>query len=200
VKPLQEIDIEKNRERNNTTQASQFLVIFITAMEVFLKKIVSLNPNWNDNGYTEILNQKITLSEAYKMIGKERVTQEFIVAQYVSFSNYDSINSVFSKLVGTEHFIEDLGKHVMIWAKAEEKILFDTCLDEMQPDWKDKIKEAYKRRNEFVHEGVTHPDALTFSLQLFSIAIKFGVAFISFMIDKFPKEFNRSNLGSDKLV
>lgn len=139
--------------RHKSIAIGNFLSNMVTALEVYFKKVIVNGNNWNELAFDDLLREKISLSEAYKLFNKEKISREFLISHTYSFQNLDTINKTFSALCG-EDFIRKV--------ETTETKFFDlngeggfSQLILVHPDWWKSVSEIINLRNMFVHEGYT---------------------------------------------
>lgn len=133
--------VSKNckEERRVWEARKNFLVNLVTSLEVFCKGLIlQLSTKWDERGMSELLQEKITLNQAFELISEskkqELVKEVFIINSY-SFSNFESITLVFCKLTGKANLNKVLGKKIR------------------HPNWEQSLGELFKHRNEILHDG-----------------------------------------------
>lgn len=145
TKSVQIVDQFKEHNDLFSVAANNHVVNTIGYVETRLKSLLILYSNWNELGYEMLLREKITLNEAHQVFKNEAVTRERILAHFVNLQNFESINSVFSKLIGADLYsaIEEIE---LIKGLGTIKKIF--------PNWRARVSECYNLRNRFVHEGI----------------------------------------------
>jgi len=117
-----------------------YLVNLATSLEVFCKRtIMQFSDCWDERGISELLQERITLHEAFELVEVSRdqkLAKELFIINSYSFSNFDSITLVFSKLTGKANLNILLGKTIK------------------HDKWEKSLKELFRYRNEILHDGI----------------------------------------------
>jgi len=125
-----------------------FIINCVTALEVFLKDmLVGLLENADFPTLNELLNEKITLWEAYRLFYRNKVSAGELLAIKYSFQNLEQINLLFSKLIGKK-FLTEIGNFEVKDDSGRIKFV----LNIKYPDWKEKLAELFELRHNFVHQ------------------------------------------------
>ena len=149
---------------NSTTEliaTNNFLVNVVTALELFFKQTITANSFWAEEGYSKLLKDKLSLSEAYDLFTKENISREYIIAHYHSLQNFGNINYVMSSLIGKD-FYNEIQNFVVYgdMGEVEPGTVFPDDFENLlhlprtYPEWKTTIANVYENRNKFVHDGV----------------------------------------------
>ncbi len=125
-----------------------FIINCVTALEVFLKDmLVGLLENVDLPKLNELLNEKITLWEAYKLFYRNKVSAGELIAIKYSLQNLEQINLIFSKLI-EKKFLTEIGSFDVKDERGRTKFV----LDKKYPDWKERLAELFELRHRFVHQ------------------------------------------------
>lgn len=133
-----------------------FLTNAVTALEIFFRDVLIENSGrWSETGFDELLKEKITLSEALQFAQIPQIRPEHIVSSTLSFKNPDSINNIFSKLIGKDFFAA-IDKFEFVPDGYEEEEVGRpenvVSLKHLGFDWNKSFYDLYSLRNRVVHE------------------------------------------------
>ncbi|NOT76711.1 MAG: hypothetical protein HOP08_17420 [Cyclobacteriaceae bacterium] len=146
-KPLFASDAQKVARAN-------FFVNMSTAMEVYLKTLIVERDDWDEKGYDALMDQKITINDAFELFSKNKVTRPFIIFHKTSFQSLEKIVDVFSKLMGGKNILDEIENvEFVIGGKSKNKA--KTTLKKYRPQWRKSLQEVFEIRNKFVHEGIS---------------------------------------------
>lgn len=126
---------------------NNYLVNCVTSLELYFRSVIVQNKRWDEKGYSKLLNERISLHDAYELFNSDGVTRQYIIAHTNSFQNLDRINNVFSNLMDID-FLKEVENHSV---KLDDER--DYSLKKKVPDWNRRIRKLYEMRNSFVHEG-----------------------------------------------
>jgi hypothetical protein len=163
---------------------NNFTVNSVTVIEVYLKDIVLSYSKWDEKGYSKLLKEKITLSDAFELFNKERITREHIISHYYKFQNFASINSIFTDLLGTDFYKEIESFSCRLKIIGAETTLIDEC-----PNWRKSLNKLYEVRNRFVHDGVIEKINAIEIIELHSTITYFILATGFYFSSKFQDDF-----------
>ena len=140
---------KKEVENFNQILMNNTIVNAVTALDVFVKFIITKRQNWNEEGYNSLLDEDIKLSAAFELFNKAAVTREYLIAHSVSYQNNDIINKFFSKLTGEDFFNAIEKKEI----EAPFSLTSPKTLQSIFPEWERKLKLFFEIRHKFIHEG-----------------------------------------------
>lgn len=129
-----------------------FLINLVSAIEIHLRELIKINSsNWNKELYSELLSDKISLENAFKIFKEVNVSRESIISKNSSFNSFESIVKTFCKLTKTS-FVEDISS--IFFMQNEDG--GDVSLEKLYPKWQTTIHRLLEERNKIVHEGISH--------------------------------------------
>ncbi len=147
---------------------NNFIVNVTSTIETYFKGVVINGRNFKQEGYENLLKEKITLNEAYDLFKRVNVTRQYIVSHFYSFQNLESIEKVFSNLTG-KRFLDEIEKVVINRNKK-------TALLKTHPNWRNTLTEIFTIRNRFIHEGLYDDVELVKIKEYFSITVSMIIA------------------------
>lgn len=152
--------LEKIDKKYHLRIHQNFLINLASVIEITLKDLISFNAkNWNESNYSELLSEKISLENAYKLFKEVEVTREAIIGRNSSFNSIESIIITFNKLT-TSQFVKEMENVQFL----EDNHL---TLQEFSPNWKSVINSIFVERNLTVHEGHNKLDLNTHVMDTF---------------------------------
>ncbi len=152
--------IKKKKDQHLIDLAfNNYLVNCITCLEIFYKHMIQSFDRWSEQGYTELLTEKVTLGQAFDLIGNEKITKQYIIANHYSFQNFSTIGKTMSALTQKDFYKEVENYEVTYIGGTKEGKLDPTDTKTVKlikdyPDWKKTINKLYEDRNNFVHDGI----------------------------------------------
>lgn len=102
----------KNRPKLSIKTKQNLIINTVTALVVFFKDlIIEFKGKWNDQGLDKLLTgNSIPLNVAFTLFRGKTVKKEHLICHYFSFQSLHTFDNVFSNLLDTTKFLEDLGK------------------------------------------------------------------------------------------
>lgn len=121
-----------------------YVINAITCVEVYFKHtIVHRRHLWSEAGINKLMEARITLKDATKLLSNKDVTPAVIISHYTTFSNLDSISYNISLLTDSKiDFISGVEKQMSVHRSPENNIF---------EEWQSVIGEIFEYRHEFVH-------------------------------------------------
>jgi hypothetical protein len=128
-----------------------YIINQVSAFETLLKDVIMDKTFvWFENGFSELLKEKISLNDSYNIYKNSEITREALIAHFYSFQNIESISHVFSNLTNSD-FLKGIGEtETMPFFKREVEQLMK--LDSLIPEWRKTLVEIFEIRNKAVHE------------------------------------------------
>jgi hypothetical protein len=166
------LEIEKLKlDRDLLWQARRnFVVNLVTVLEVFLKDLIVVQRDrWKHEGFSKVLDEKVSLDEAYTIFKHNKLTRELLITHYYSFQNVDSIKRVFDPLTGKD-FLNEIGTYVY-----RDK---DGAISLSKNEVIKNLKMLFDLRHRIVHEGL-HDRISRKQTEEFDDAV-FGIVLIIF--------------------
>ena len=141
----------KNRPKLSIKTKQNLLINTVTALEVFFKDlIIEFKGKWNDQGLDKLLTgNSIPLNLAFNLFRGKTLKKEHLIVHYFSFQSLHTCDNVFSNLLGTTKFLEDLGDF-------EYGVVPDNNVSKMNAeykDWKKELVSLFELRHRIIHEG-----------------------------------------------
>ncbi len=145
------LHVERNSMIRNEARKN-FIVNLVTSMEVFLKQvIVECKGVWNKEGFATLLNETITLNEAYDLFKASKIEREHLIGHYYGFQNIGAIDKVFSALTNTK-FLNTIGAYKILPNQKD-----DFRLNDIEKDWRKIIESLFQLRHKIIHEDDNTP-------------------------------------------
>ena len=148
VKLIAFVEEKKAKKEIRIEARKHFVVTCISAMEVYFKRVeeIFIHGQWVKNDFLDILKQnKITLADLLEIDKRELSLGEIVSASH-SFEDLESINRVYSKMLGVTDFIEEVEAF-----KAEVEEEKHIILKNDYPDFRKKIGELIHLRHLIIH-------------------------------------------------
>jgi hypothetical protein len=193
-KSVEKIDNDDKGQILKWVARQNFVINAVTTLELFLKEsIVEMSGRWNEDGFKKLLEQSVSLNEAFHLMRlNSKVTKEAVLSYFSSFQSIESIDKVFSDLVGEKNFIKQLDRFVkseriigdvQLREKSELYTLF--CLTEK---WRKRLVELFRYRNQFVHEGEFSFEVdAGYAEDVLELVLTFAYTFDRFMNQRLPQ-------------
>ncbi len=142
--------VEENKADKKIRREARkhFIITCVSAMEVYFKRMEEMlvDAQWTKSDFLAILRQnKITLADLIE-IKKKKLSLGEIVSSSHSFEDLESINSVFSKILGVTDFIKEV-EALKSEVEEEKRII----LKNNYPNFRKEIGELVRLRHLLIH-------------------------------------------------
>ena len=131
---------------------ANFIVNVISALEMYFKALITEYQNrWVDEGIKEMLQEKISLHDAFILCKNTGVEKADLIAIHSSFQNLSSIESIFRKLTGKKMFLDAIGFKMLVINKKGKSI------PDNRKNFKKILNRTFELRHKIIHEGYIYP-------------------------------------------
>ena len=135
---------------------NNFLANIVTSLEIYFKTLIQQYDNWDEEGYKKLFKEKITLSEAFELFNRHKVTRQFLIAEHYSFQNFAILDNVLSCLTGDSNILNKIETFETDLFKINgHRIKKRSSLNKLYPEWRKTTTKLFDLRHEYIHEGKT---------------------------------------------
>lgn len=178
---------KKKADKKIKLEARKYFVIACTsAMETYFKRMawVFIDNKWINDDFMDILKQdKISLADLLEINKKELSLGEIISVSH-SFQDLESINRIYSKMLGVTDFIEEVEAFETKVKKGKRVILKNNY-----SDFRKKIGELLNLRHLIIHhEGFKGLLGLQRLVEMWENLDAFVAAADNYLMEKMPED------------
>ncbi|MBT1710298.1 hypothetical protein KK062_18775 [Fulvivirgaceae bacterium PWU5] len=128
------------------------VVNMVSSLEVYFRDlIVARTGDWEMDGFSELLKDKMSLNDAYDYFKGTTVTKEALVANHYSFQSIESIAFVFDRLTGCD-FLKCIDNAEYVDFVGDSPIGYCTFRGHF-PEWRKLLADVFNTRHKIVHEA-----------------------------------------------
>jgi hypothetical protein len=165
--PLKLEDVRSSPRMLN--HARRFSITHLVSLiEAYLKDVIIVNAGkWDKAGVDELLKESIPLNDAFQLFKERKLKKENLIAHSKGFQNLESIDKVFSALLG-KPFIKSLK------ALKSDHPLFAMS----KSDIAEELTQMFMLRHKIVHECFTGKISSNQNDVLHTAAFKLAQSFV----------------------
>jgi hypothetical protein len=166
-----------------------FVVVCVSSMETYFSDTarVFVDFGWvKDDFLNSLGDTKITLSDLFEITKKSISIGEIVSVSY-SFQTLETINRIYTKMLGVSDFISEL-EAFKVKFEEQESVLEEFVLKDSYPDFRRKIEEMIKLRHMVVHHEGFRRLGLERLLQMWENLNSFVTAADYYLLEKVPED------------